>query len=281
MLLQAQPPEFVQNAAPVEIAGARALLTGATGGIGHAIARALHERGAELVLTGRRAEVLESLAGELGDRAEVIPSDLSNREAVHDLVERAGRIDVLVANAALPGSGDVVDYAPEEIDRAIDVNLRAPMQLARALAPAMIERGSGHLVFVSSMSGKVALAGGAIYSATKFGLRAFAFALRDDLHGSGVSTTTIFPGFIKDAGMFADTGIKLPPGLGMRSPEQVAAAVVKGIERGRAEIDVAPLSVRSGGWIWPLAPRFAALLARIGGGRRVAKAMGEAQSGKR
>jgi short-subunit dehydrogenase len=265
----------------VEIAGRRALVTGATGGIGQAIARALHGQGAEVVLTGRRTQVLETLAGELGGRAEVVASDLCDRQAVRDLVERAGRIDVLVANAALPGSGEVVEYSPEEIDRAVDVNLRAPMQLARALVPPMVERGSGHLVFVSSMSGKVAVGGSAIYSATKFGLRAFAFGLRDDLHGTGVGATTIFPGFISDAGMFAETGIKLPPGVGMRTPEQVAAAVVTGIERDRAEIDVAPFGIRVGGWLWPLAPRFAAWTSRISGGRRLTRAMAEAQAAKR
>ncbi len=92
------------------------------------------------------------------------------------LVERAGRVDVLVANAALPGSGWLDSFSPDEIDRALDVNLRAPMQLARALTPPMVERGSGHIVFVSSMSGKIANAGGTVYSATKFGMRGFAAA---------------------------------------------------------------------------------------------------------
>ena len=265
----------------MEIAGRKALVTGATGGIGQAIARALHERGAHVVLTGRRVDVLEAIAEELGDRVEVVPADLSSAQAVRDLVERAGEVDVLVANAALPGSGEVVEYSPEEIDRTIDVNLRAPMQLARALVPGMIERGSGHLVFVSSMSGKVSLGGGAIYSATKFGVRAFAFGLRDDLRGTGVGATTVFPGFISEAGMWAETGLDLPPGVKMRTPEQVAAAVAKGIERDRAEIDVAPLSLRSGGWIWPIAPNFVARATRLAGGRRFAREMAEAQRPKR
>src|SRR3954451_10132201 len=108
---------------PVDLNGARALVTGATGGIGHAIARALHERGAHVLITGRRREVLDELAGELGDRVESLPADLCSADAVRDLVERAGRVDVLVANAALPGSGDLDSYTAEEIDRAIDVNL--------------------------------------------------------------------------------------------------------------------------------------------------------------
>ena len=85
------------------------------------------------------------------------------------------------------------------------MNLRAPVQLARALLPGMRERGSGHLVFISSLSGKMASAGASIYNATKFGLRGFGFALNEELRGTGVGSTTVFPGFIRDAGMFADS----------------------------------------------------------------------------
>jgi short-subunit dehydrogenase len=232
-------------------------------------------------VSGRRAEVLDELARELGERVEAIPADLSDAESVRDLAARSGAIDVLVANAALPGSGQVDDYSHEEIDRALDVNLRAPIHLARAFLPGMLERGGGHMVFISSMSGKVAVAGGAIYSATKFGLRAFAFALRDDVRGTGVGVTAVFPGFISDAGMWAETGLTLQPGVGTRTPEDVANAVVKGIERNRAEIDVAPLSQRSGGWLWPLAPSLVAAVTRAAGGRKLAREMAEAQREKR
>jgi uncharacterized protein len=265
----------------VEIDGRRALVTGATGGIGQAIARALHARGAHVVVTGRRAEVLEELARELGERVEPIPADLSSTEDAQDLASRAGQVDILVANAAKPGSGRVDDYSPEEIDSALDVNLRAPMQLARALVPDMVERGAGHLVFVSSISGKVALGGSAVYSATKFGVRGFAFGLRQDLLGTGVGVTTVFPGFIRDAGMFADTGLSLPPGSGTRTAGDVAAAVVKGIERDRAEIDVAAFSQRSGGWLWPLAPSLIAAVSRRAGAQDLAERMSDAQRAKR
>src|SRR3954469_9815440 len=116
---------------PVDLNGARVLVTGATGGIGQAIARALHARGSHVLTTARRTELLDSLAAELGDRVEALPADLASADDARGLVERAGRVDVLVANAALPGSGRLDDYTPDEIDRAIDVNLRAPMQLAR------------------------------------------------------------------------------------------------------------------------------------------------------
>ena len=134
----------------MNINSARVLLTGATGGIGHAIARALAGRGAHVVLTGRRAEILEPLANEIG--GEALAADLSQRDSIDALLAQAGEIDILVANAGVPASGPVLDFTEEQIDRALDVNLRAPMLLARRLAPGMVERGRGHLVFVSSIS---------------------------------------------------------------------------------------------------------------------------------
>ncbi|HKN94357.1 MAG TPA: SDR family NAD(P)-dependent oxidoreductase [Thermoleophilaceae bacterium] len=265
----------------MQIAGRRALLTGASGGIGNAIARGLHERGATLVLSGRRADVLEELAGELGEHVEVVPADLSTDESVAHLAASAGAVDILVANAALPGSGRLDDFSPEQIDRTIDVNLRAPMQLARELTPGMVERGAGHLVFISSMSGKIAAGGGSIYSATKFGLRGFAVALRDELHGSGVGVSVVSPGFVSDAGMFADTDIKLPAYVRTRSPRQVAEAVIRAVERNRGDIDVAPFSMRVSGWLAAMAPDLVAASGRRLGSAKVADQLAERQRAKR
>lgn len=265
----------------MEIDGRRVLLTGASGGIGRAIAQALHARGATLLLSGRRADALEGLATQLGARAEVLVADLANLDDVRGLVERAGDVDVLVANAGLPGSGWLDSFAPDEIDHAIDVNLRAPMHLSHALAPKMVERGAGHLVFVSSMSGKIPAAGGSVYSATKFGMRGFASSLRDELGGAGVGVTTVFPGFIRDAGMFADAGMKLPPGIGTRSPDQVARAVVRGLERNSSEIDVAPLLLRSSSWLAGISPSAVTAIARRLGSRDIADELAEKQRVKR
>jgi uncharacterized protein len=265
----------------LQLAGSTALLTGASGGLGGAIARALHGRGARVLLNGRRADALEELAAELGERAEVLSFDLAEPEAALALAERAGAVDVLVANAALPASGSVEDFTHEEIDRAIDVNLRAPIQLTRALLPGMIERGRGHLLYVSSLSGKVASRRSCIYSATKFGLRGFASGVREDLHGTGVGVTVVFPSFIADVGMYAETGVKLPRGVSLISAEQVAAAVLRGIEEGRDEIDVAPLSLRAGVLASQVAPRAAAALQRRLGSDRIAAEMADAQRDKR
>jgi short-subunit dehydrogenase len=264
----------------VKLEASRVLLTGATGGIGRAIALALHEHGARLVLTGRRADRLDALAAELGGGAEPMPVDLADAGAVQQLGALAD-VDVLVANAGLPGAGLLTSFTPEEVDRALTVNLRAPMQLALAFLPRMLERGTGHLVFVSSLAGKVASPGGSVYSATKFGLRGFGFALAAELRGTGVGATTVFPGFIREAGMFADSGVRLPRGVGTRTPGDVARAVIEGIERNRAEIDVAPLSLSSGARMFGAAPSLTARLQRLLGGDRVSAGLAEGQSDKR
>ncbi len=123
-------------------------------------------------------------------------------------------VDVLVANAAVPGSGRLATYSVEEVDRALDVNLRAPIVLARALTPGMVGRGRGHVVFISSIAGKTATRGSSLYNATKYGLRGFSLALRSELRSDGVGVSAIFPGFVRGAGMFAETAIKLPFGVG-------------------------------------------------------------------
>ena len=264
----------------MEIQGRTVLLTGATGGIGAAIARALHSRGASLVLTGRREEVLESLRAELGERAEVVVCDLADREDMARLCERAASVDVVVANAALPASGRIEDFSPEEIDRALDVNLRSPLQIARAAAPAMAERASGHLLFVSSLAGKVASPGSGLYSATKFGVRAFAAGLRQDLHATGVGVTTVFPGFVRGAGMFAEADVTLPKGVGTVTPEEVADAVVQGIEQDKGEIDVAPLGLRAGALVAAVSPGLSARFQRRTGAE-LSEAIARGQADKR
>src|SRR4051812_27029361 len=137
-----------------QLNGARVLLTGATGGIGHAIARALHRLGSQLVLTGRRVDVLRPLAEEVG--ATSIEADLADARDVDRLLDECGPIDVLVANAALPGAGDLFELAEDQIERVLDVNLRVPIVMTRRLAPPMVERGAGHIVLIGSMSGLTA-----------------------------------------------------------------------------------------------------------------------------
>ena len=265
----------------MELEGARVLLTGASGGIGQHIARALHARGATVIATARRSEVLEQLKAELGERLVPVSADLSDRASVDELIAAAEGVDGFVANAALPASGPIDDFTPEEIDRALEVNLRAPIQLVRALVPGMAERGKGHVVLVSSLSGKVSTPGSGLYSATKFGLRGFGASLRQDLHGTGVGVTVVYPGFIHGAGMFNDADVELPPGVGTSAPDEVAAAVVSGIEDVRAEIDVAPLAMRAGTFVASIAPVTTAKIQRKLGSVDVAEQIREGQRDKR
>jgi short-subunit dehydrogenase len=237
----------------MDVNGSRILLTGASGGLGEAIARALAERGAQLVLSGRRAEALESLAREL--TATAIPCDLADRAQLDRLADDVGDVDVLVANAGLPGSGTLLKLDQHEIDRVLEVNLRAPIALARHLAPEMVERGRGQLVFVASFAGKVPSAGeSSIYTATKFGLRGFAHVLRAQMKRKQVGVSLVTPGPVREAGMFARGGAKPPPLIGTSTPEDVGKAVVRAIERNPAEVDVASIGLRAMSKLGALAP---------------------------
>lgn len=267
----------------MEIAGKSALLTGATGGLGRAIALALAERGATLTLSSRKGEELEKLAAELpGSGHTAAVCDLAEIGAAERLAVEAGDVDLLIANAGLPGSGRLEDFSTEEIARAVRVNLEAPMTLARVLLPAMTDARVGHVVFVSSLAGKAASPRASVYNATKFGLRGFALALREDLagDGSGVGVSVVMPGFIRDAGMFADSGAKTPPGVGSSTPEQVAAGVVRAIESNRAEVSVAPIQQRA---LAHFAHLFPAIAGRALRGRvtKVAEGVARGQADKR
>lgn len=259
----------------MNLGGRTALVTGASGGLGQAIARGLAARGAQLVLTARRVDVLDSLAAETGGRA--IACDLGDRAAVERLVADAGPIDVLVANAGLSLSRKIQNTSVEEIDRLLDVNLRAPMVLARMLIDGMSERGGGQIVFVSSLNGKAGTVGTSVYAATKFGLRGYAQGMRADLRSRGIGVSTIFPGFIRDAGMFHESGAKLPPYVGTKRPEDVAKAVISAIEHDRSEVDVAPLPMRIGTTIASLAPETAATVQRKLGADEIATQVEDGQ----
>ena len=141
--------------------------------------------------------------------------------------------------------------------------------------------GAVSIVLISSLSGKAAAPAASIYSATKFGLRGFAHGARADLRRSGVGVSVILPGFIRDAGMFADAAIKLPPGVGTSSPEQVAGGVITAIERNRGEVTIAPVGLRLGASFAAVVPDLAAAGQRLLGGAKVAARVSERQVGKR
>ncbi len=241
-----------------ELRGARALVTGASGGLGRTIAVALRAQGADVVVTGRQAGRLREVAAEVQGTAVV--ADLADGRQRDGLLATAGDVDILVANAAVPASGELDDWDPAQIDRALAVNLITPIAMTRGLLPAFRARGSGHFVFVSSLSGRVGTRGASLYSATKFGLRGFAGGLRSDLYRTGIGVSVVSPGFVRDAGMFAATKTALPWGMGTVTPNAVAQGVIKAIRRDRAEVVVAPLTLRAGAFLGALAPGPAAAI---------------------
>jgi len=268
----------------VDLEGKRVLISGATGGIGRAIAQELAGRGCGLVLSSRRQQELSELAGTLpggAGRHEVAVADLAEPGAAERLIDDAGDVDGLVANAALPASGKLGDFSSDEVQRAIRVNFESPILMARALAPRLAEKGAGHLVFISSLSGKVGSPRAALYGATKFGLRGFAFGLREDMHPHGVGVSIVSPGFVRGAGMWADAEVDPPPMIGTTTPAKVARAVARAIERNRNEITVAPLRQRFVAEIGYRHPELAARMQRRGGAERIASELAAGQADKR
>jgi short-subunit dehydrogenase len=263
----------------MNLSGRKTLLTGATGGLGRAIAYSLADRGAALMLSARNREALEAMAAELpGSGHSVLPADLAEPGAAERLAAEAAGTEILVANAGLPGAGKVDEFSAEEIERALRVNLEAPMLLARALYPAMVEAGSGQLVFVASLSGKAASPRSAVYNATKFGLRGFALALRSDLIPHGVGVSIVSPGFIRDAGMFADAGSKPPPGMGTATPRQVGEATAKAIEKNKVEVTIAPLPQRFGAHLALVSPSLSVKAQSGKAGQKAAQAIADGHS---
>lgn len=241
--------------------GAKVLLTGATGGLGQAIAGSLATAGATLVLTGRRGEVLEDLAGRLG--AEAVVADLADRDDLERLAGIAGDCDVLVANAGLGADSRIDAVTDAEIDAQIDVNLRAPVVLATAFAQAHLHTGTpGQIVMMGSLAGLAASPGSRLYNATKFGLRGYTLALRQDLEGRGIGVTHVAPGFIRDAGMFHDGNATLPRGTRTKTPGDVAAAVLTAIADNPAEVYVAPTELRVAATVATVAPGLSARIQR-------------------
>jgi short-subunit dehydrogenase len=224
--------------------GRNALVTGASGGLGATIARRLHHEGCRLVVSGRREAELAGLAASLGDQVTTVPADLAVPEDVRRLAEQAGEVDILVANAGLPANGELADLTVADISRAIDINVRSTLVLTRLLLPAMLERGSGHVVIVGSLAGIAATPRSSIYNASKFALRGFGHALHEELRGTGVGVSLVSPTFVSGTGMWADTGLRAKhPEV---TPEQVSDACVDAIRKNRAEVLVAPANQRLG-----------------------------------
>ena len=219
-----------------DLSGKTALVTGASGGIGAAIAKALHAQGATVALSGTRAEALEKLKGGLGERVHVIPCNLSIPEEVEKLVPAAeaamGSLDILVNNAGITRDGLAMRMKDEDWAQVIDVNLTAGFRLARAAMRSMMKRRYGRIIAITSVVGATGNAGQSNYAASKAGIIGMTKALAQELASRNVTVNAIAPGFIatpmtdtlNDKQKEAIIG-KVPAGR-LGTPEDVAAATV-------------------------------------------------------
>lgn len=210
------------------------IVTGGSEGVGAAAARLFAEAGANLMLVARNRKNLEAIAAELRDRTrvEIFPMDVSDADTCVDLVKKTvfefGRIDVLVNNAGFHARGAVESVSAEDLARMIDVNLRAPIVLMRLVLPHMREAGGGAIINVASLAGRTPVPGSAAYSASKFGLRAFTFALAEEIRDSGIKLAVVSPGPIATGFILADIDktSDLTFSQPMSTAEEVAQAVL-------------------------------------------------------
>jgi short-subunit dehydrogenase len=224
-------------------------ITGASSGIGEGLARVFREEGARLVLSARRVGRLEALAKELGgpEHARVLPLDLSELAALSDKAISAknlfGRVDVLVNNAGIGQRSPAAETPHGNARRLIDVNVLGPVALTREVLPEMLDRESGHLVFVSSVLGHLGLPGRSLYAASKHALRGYADSVRAEVHGRGVRVTVASPGFVRtEISLHAleksgkPHGVMDPgQGRGM-DPLRCAREIVRAARKGRREV---------------------------------------------
>ena len=186
-----------------DLTGKAALVTGATGGIGGEIAKALHAQGAHVGISGRNTEKLEALAKELGERVSVLSADLSSDEAIADLIKRAeeamGQIDILVNNAGLTRDNLSMRMKDEEWQDVIDVNLTAPFKLAKAVQRGMMKRRNGRIINISSVVGVTGNPGQCNYVASKAGMIGWSKAMAQEVASRGITINCIAPGFIATA----------------------------------------------------------------------------------
>lgn len=218
------------------LTGKKALVTGASGGIGGAIAKALHAQGAEVALSGRNVESLNKLATEIGERAHVLPGDLNTSEAADALVkaaeEKMGQIDILVNNAGLTKDGLFMRMKDEDWQVVQDVNLTAPFRLIRAAIRGMMKRRWGRVINITSVVGVTGNPGQANYCASKAGMIGMTKSMAAEVANRNITLNCVAPGFIATAmtdalndDQKAKINATIPAGT-MGSPEDIAASVV-------------------------------------------------------
>jgi short-subunit dehydrogenase len=260
-----------------DVAGTNALLTGAAGGIGRHIARALGDAGVRLAVSGRHGDSLEELCDSLhahGIAAMPVVADLADPEQTAGLIGRAeeaiGPLDLLVNNAGLETAAAYPAFTDSELALLTQVNLVAPMVLSRHVLPGMLERGRGHIVTVSSLAGRGGNAYNVVYATTKAGLVGFARSLRAELDGTPVGASVICPGFVAHDGMYAEMqqlGLNAPLALRAVEPERVARAVLDAITRDEPDVLITGWPMRPLLAIQEMAPRLAQRITDVTGAR--------------
>jgi short-subunit dehydrogenase len=255
-----------------QLKGMAVLLTGGSRGVGPIVAEALARRGADIALAARSKSGLDDAATrlrEIGVKTLVMPIDLrqpSQREKlVADVLKGFGKIDILINNAGLETEGAYAELSWPSIQETIEVNLIAPMALTRLVLPGMLERKAGHIVNIASIAAKSGAPYAATYSGTKAGLAEWTRALRLELAHTGVRFSTIFPGYVREVGMFAKFGVRSPWTVGSCGPSQVAEAVVNAIEKGKAERIINSRPLRYSFILNELSPTVGDWLMRISG----------------
>jgi len=219
-----------------DLTGKTALITGASGGIGAEIARALHQQGAVVALSGTRREALDALAAELGERTHVLPADLSQPEEAARLIAEAeaalGKVDILVNNAGLTKDGLAMRMSDADWEKVLNVDLAAPFRLIRAAMKFMLRRKAGRIINIGSIVGTTGNPGQANYCAAKAGLIGLTKSLAQEVASRGITVNLVAPGFIEtpmtDAltdAQRADLSGKIPLGR-LGTPRDIAAAVV-------------------------------------------------------
>jgi short-subunit dehydrogenase len=248
-----------------DLRGGTALVTGASGGIGTFIARGLAREGMDVVVSGRRVDALGSVVEELrgmGVRAEAVPADLFDLKQVESLIDRSeavlGPLDVLINNAGVEYTAAFTNCSREELTSMVDVNLTAPLLLTHRVVPGMLARRRGHVVFISSLAGKLGPAYSEPYASTKAGLVGLTQSLRAEYLHAPVGFSVVCPGFVAGDGMYqrmVEQGVQSNRLMGSTTPEKVAIKVIAAIRRDRPEVVESGAPIRPMLALAQLAPR--------------------------
>lgn len=255
-----------------ELKDKKVLITGGSRGIGPVIAESLLNNGARVALAARSESALQNVSDRLsksGSKVILVPVDLSiqsQREMLIDsVIKEFGTIDILINNAGLESEGAYVELPWTAIKETVEVNLVAPMALTRLILPLMIMNKSGYIINIASIAAKSGAPYAAVYSGTKAGLAEWTRALRLEHKGTGIRFSTIFPGYVREVGMFARFGKKSPWIIGSCSPNQVAQAVINAIQKGKIEKIVNDIPLRYSFIINELSPKLGDWLMHISG----------------